>query len=36
MTEIDTMTGEEFHLFESHAIMKYLSNTRNLGDNWYP
>ena len=25
-----------FKMFESHAIMKYLCNTRGLADHWYP
>ncbi len=36
MTEIDLQTGEEWHLAESHTIMKYLAQTRNVPDHWYP
>ncbi|CDW75323.1 glutathione s-transferase domain-containing protein [Stylonychia lemnae] len=34
--EIDTQTGEEWTLGESHAILRYLINTRQLPDHWYP
>ncbi|CDW75647.1 glutathione s-transferase domain-containing protein [Stylonychia lemnae] len=36
ITEIDLKTGEQFNLFESHAILKYLAQSRNVADNWYP
>ena len=28
--------GEEFMLFESHAIMKYICTKKNLPEHWYP
>ena len=34
--EIDLKTGEEWNLFESHAIMRYLAKSRNCPDHWYP
>ena len=29
-------TGEEFSLGESHAILRYLADTRGVPDHWYP
>eukprot|EP00347_Sterkiella_histriomuscorum_P001079 403373409 len=26
----------DIHIFESHAILRYLHQTRNCGDHWYP
>ena len=26
----------DFHLFESHSIMKYICSSRQLPDHWYP
>ena len=34
--EKNTQTGEEFRLFESHAILRYLTLSRNLPDHWFP
>ena len=28
--------GEEFMLFESHAILKYIVAKKNLPEHWYP
>ena len=36
MKEINTKTGEEWNLSESHAILRYLALTRNVADHWYP
>ena len=36
MKEINTKTGEEWNLSESHAILRYLAQTRNVADHWYP
>jgi glutathione S-transferase len=36
MVEIDTLTGEEWSLFESNAILRYLATTRKVPDHWYP
>ena len=36
MKEIDISSGKEFKLFESHAIMRYLAETRKVADHWYP
>ena len=36
IVEIDTKTGEEFKLFESHAILRYLATSRGVPDHWYP
>lgn len=36
ITEINTKTGEQWNLFESHAILRYLATTRNVPDHWYP
>jgi len=34
--EIDTKTGESWRLFESHAILRYLAETRKVPEHWYP
>lgn len=37
IVEIDNQTKEEWMLFESHAIMRYLATTRaGIPDHWYP
>ena len=36
MQEIDERTGEVFTMSESHAIMRYLADSRGLPDHWYP
>ena len=36
MIETNDSTGEVFKLFESNAIMRYLVQSRNLPDHWYP
>ena len=33
---VPTMVDGEFVLYESHAIMRYLSMTRKVEDHWYP
>ena len=32
----ETKDGEDFILGESHAILRYLADTRGAADNWYP
>ena len=36
IVETDIRTGEEFKLFESHAILRYLAQSRGLADHWFP
>ncbi len=36
LVEVDKKTGEEWALFESHAILRYICTTRKLADHWYP
>ena len=36
IVEINKDTGEQWTLFESHAILRYLAKTRKVPDNWYP
>ena len=34
--KISTPGGQDFNMFESIAIMKYLCSLKNLPDHWYP
>ena len=36
MQEIDERTGEVFNLAESHTILRYLADSHNVPDHWYP
>ena len=36
LQRIPTMEEGEFKLSESHTIMRYLCNTRDVPDHWYP
>jgi len=27
---------DDFHVYESHAIMKYICDIKKLPDHWYP
>ena len=36
MQEVNQQTGEVFGLGESHAILRYLAESRGCPDNWYP
>lgn len=36
IVEVDKKTGEEWKLFESHAILRYLARSRKVADHWYP
>jgi glutathione S-transferase len=33
---VPAIKDNEFTLFESHAILKYLATTRKVADHWYP
>ena len=35
MQEINETTGEIFNLVESHTIMRYLADSREVEDHWY-
>ena len=34
--KVSTPGGQDFNMFESIAIMKYLCGLKNLPDHWYP
>ena len=36
LQEIDEGSGETFTLSESHAILRYLADSRGVADHWYP
>ena len=36
MQEVDKVTGETFTMGESHAILRYLADSRACPDHWYP
>ena len=36
MQEIDENTAKVFTMSESHAMMRYLTDSRGLPDHWYP
>ena len=36
MQEVDKATGEVFTMGESHAILRYLADSRSCPDHWYP
>jgi len=34
--KLPTIDDDGFFVYESHSILRYLSSTRNVSDNWYP
>jgi len=34
--KVPLIDDDGFFVYESHAILRYLANTRNTADNWYP
>lgn len=36
LKKVPALKEDDFYLSESHTIMRYLCNTRNVADHWYP
>ena len=34
--KMPALKEEDFTMFESHAMMKYICKSRNLSEHWYP